>query len=133
VRDAVWGHERASRIIRVAEKDQPRLALLENRRDCLRHHTKTLGTPGAVLMQAGTHEDSGTRVLAEGGAHQQHRVARAHKRQRHEPDEFGTAIANEELIYGHVQMHCQLTAKGQGLPIRVAVVGHLGQGLAHAW
>ena len=102
--DAVWCHECAGRVIRVAEKDQPRLALLEEVRDCLRHHTKTLGAPGRVLVQAGTHKDGGTRVLAEGGAHQQDRVAGAHKRQRHEPDEFGTAIANQALVYGHLQM-----------------------------
>src|SRR5262249_51725685 len=99
-----WCHKRASRIIGVAEKDQSRLTLLEELRDRLRHHAETLGAPSRVVVQAGSHKDGGTRVLAEGGARQQYRVARSHKRQRHEPDEFGTAIANQDLVYGHVQM-----------------------------
>jgi hypothetical protein len=70
MRDAVWGYECASRIIGVAEKDQARLALLEELRNRRWHHAKPLGVPGCVLAQASPHKDGSTCVLAEGRAYQ---------------------------------------------------------------
>ena len=122
----VWGHECAGRIIGIAQKEQSRLPLLKGLPDPLRRHVKTLCTPGGVLVQAGPHQGSRSRVLAERGTHQQYRVASPHKSQGHEPDELGTAIPNEELIDAHVQRRGQHTTQGEHFTIRIALVGHLG-------
>ena len=82
-------------------------------------------------MQVSAHQDSSACVLAEGGSHEHDMVARTYKGQGEQPYEFRTAIANQELLWCDVQMPCQYLAQGEHLTVRIAIIGHLRDGLTH--
>src|SRR5215831_18457573 len=64
--DNVWCYKGASRVVGIADEDQPWLRLLEELGDPLWHNAKILLGLGGILMQAGPHQDGGTCVLAKG-------------------------------------------------------------------